>query len=102
MSAERHLRLVRPVRQAAGFPWRIPSCDGRTVRPALSWSPSLALLLLACGSAAPPADGAASPGGDRHGPAEGQFQGDGARLYYRRVGEGPDVLVMIHGGPGMD
>jgi proline iminopeptidase len=35
-------------------------------------------------------------------PAEGQIPGDGAALFYRTVGSGPDVLVMIHGGPGMD
>jgi len=35
-------------------------------------------------------------------PAEGQIPGDGAALFYRLVGTGPDTLVMIHGGPGMD
>jgi proline iminopeptidase len=35
-------------------------------------------------------------------PAEGQVMGDGASLFYRMVGSGPDLLVMIHGGPGMD
>jgi len=35
-------------------------------------------------------------------PTEGQVPGDGAALFYRSVGSGPDVLVMIHGGPGMD
>src|SRR5512132_970157 len=34
--------------------------------------------------------------------AEGRVQGDGAALFYRMVGSGPDLLVMIHGGPGMD
>jgi proline iminopeptidase len=56
--------------------------------------PSLALLV-ACHAAAPPA----APG-----PAasEGRLAGDGAALFYRMIGAGPDVLVMIHGGPGMD
>jgi proline iminopeptidase len=67
------------------------------VRPAaLPWSPAIALLLLACGGASP----AGSADDDE--PTEGHFQGDGARLYFRWVGSGPDVLVMIHGGPGMD
>jgi proline iminopeptidase len=35
-------------------------------------------------------------------PAEGQVPGDGAALFYRLIGTGPDTLVMIHGGPGMD
>ncbi len=35
-------------------------------------------------------------------PAEGRVPGDGAALFYRLVGTGPDTLVMIHGGPGMD
>ncbi|HEX3479257.1 MAG TPA: alpha/beta hydrolase [Kofleriaceae bacterium] len=62
----------------------------RTFRLAL---PSIAMLLAAChtGSPAAPAE-----------PAEGQVPGDGAALFYRSVGSGPDVLVMIHGGPGMD
>ena len=30
------------------------------------------------------------------------MRGDGVDLFYRVVGTGPDVLVMIHGGPGMD
>jgi proline iminopeptidase len=51
-------------------------------------------LLLACHATSP------STPGDR--PAEGQVPGDGAALFYRMVGTGPDVLVMIHGGPGMD
>lgn len=51
-------------------------------------------LLLACHATSP------STPGDH--PAEGQVPGDGAALFYRMVGTGPDVLVMIHGGPGMD
>src|SRR5215470_106130 len=35
-------------------------------------------------------------------PAEGTIAADGATLYYRMVGSGPDLLVVIHGGPGMD
>jgi proline iminopeptidase len=35
-------------------------------------------------------------------PAEGQVMGDGVALFTRMIGTGPDVLVMIHGGPGMD
>jgi len=51
-------------------------------------------LLLACHATAPSAPGAR--------PAEGHVPGDGAALFYRMVGAGPEVLVMIHGGPGMD
>jgi len=51
-------------------------------------------MLLGCHASAP-----ASPAGVAE---EGQFAGDGAKLFYRVVGRGPDVLVMIHGGPGMD
>jgi proline iminopeptidase len=51
-------------------------------------------LLLACHATTPPGPGA-------H-PTEGRLPGDGAALFYRMVGAGPDVLVMIHGGPGMD
>jgi proline iminopeptidase len=50
-------------------------------------------LLVGCGATA-------KPTGAR--PAEGRVSGDGAALFYRMVGTGPDVLVMIHGGPGMD
>ena len=55
----------------------------------LSWT---ALLAVACHASAP----ASTPA------SEGQVPGDGAALFYRMVGTGPDVLVMIHGGPGMD
>src|SRR4051812_49608403 len=27
---------------------------------------------------------------------------DSARLYYRVIGHGPDTIIAIHGGPGMD
>ena len=55
---------------------------------------SLAIVLLACGATPPPS---AEPR-----VTEGLIEGDGAALFYRMVGTGPDVLVMIHGGPGMD
>lgn len=54
---------------------------------------SVIALVLACHATAPAT-------GSR--PAEGHIAGDGAALFYRTVGTGPDVLVMIHGGPGMD
>lgn len=57
----------------------------------LSW---LAMLLAAC-HADPPLPPAAPPD-------QGQVMGDGVALFYRMVGTGRDVLVMIHGGPGMD
>jgi len=46
--------------------------------------------------------GAAQPTGPAERPAEGEVPGAGATLFYRMVGTGSDVLVMIHGGPGMD
>ena len=55
----------------------------------LSWT---ALVAVACHASAPTPAPA----------SEGQVPGDGAALFYRMVGNGPDVLVMIHGGPGMD
>ena len=55
--------------------------------------PWIALALAACHPAPPTAPAA---------PTEGQLPGDGTSLYYRTTGGGPDVLVMIHGGPGMD
>jgi proline iminopeptidase len=67
--------------------------------------PSIALLSLACGATAPPAGGTVQPAQAAQAetmPAEGRVQGDGVQLYYHMVGRGPDVLVMIHGGPGMD
>ena len=68
-------------------------CDGVTVRIAkllFVW-----VALLACR----PTPRTAAPGADS---PEGRIPGDGAALFYRMVGSGPDVLVMIHGGPGMD
>jgi len=56
--------------------------------------PWIAVLLSACH--------ATSPSTPEAHPAEGRVPGDGAALFYRMVGTGPDVLVMIHGGPGMD
>jgi proline iminopeptidase len=50
--------------------------------------------LAACATA--PATPASAP------PTEGRFAGDGAQIHYRIVGAGPDLLVMVHGGPGMD
>ncbi len=36
-------------------------------------------------------------------PRQGYFTGaDGLQLYYQVEGSGPDTVVMIHGGPGMD
>jgi proline iminopeptidase len=64
------------------------------VRTAKLSLPSVALWLVACHAAAPSSPEAR--------PAEGRVPGDGASLFYRMVGTGPEVLVMIHGGPGMD
>jgi proline iminopeptidase len=55
----------------------------------------IALGLAACRASAPAAPTAAAA-------TEGRLAGDGASLFYRMIGSGPDVLVMIHGGPGMD
>ena len=75
-------------------------------------SPWIALSLVACHGGAPSSPptargGAPSPAGTEAAgghnvPAEGRIQGDGVVLFYRMVGAGPDVLVMVHGGPGMD
>ena len=66
----------------------------------------LALLLSACHASGPAhsrqASGQTIVQVPAQLPAEGQVPGDGASLFYRMVGAGPDVLVMIHGGPGMD
>jgi len=62
------------------------------VRAKLPW---IAPLLIAACHPEPPLPPAAPP-------SEGQVMGDGVGLFYRMVGAGPDVLVMIHGGPGMD
>jgi len=59
---------------------------------------SIAMVVLACG-ATPSSRSAPNA-------TEGLIEGDGAALFYRvigrMIGTGPDVLVMIHGGPGMD
>jgi proline iminopeptidase len=68
-------------------------CDGPIVK-IEKLSPWFAMLLVACRATAP----ATLPAP----PTEGRAPGDGAALFYRMVGSGPDVLVMIHGGPGMD
>lgn len=73
-------------------------CDGTRVRIAKLLSPLFVLLVMACHSAALPPT-TTEPTTE---PAEGRIMGDGAALFYRMVGAGPDVLVMIHGGPGMD
>jgi proline iminopeptidase len=62
--------------------------------------PSLAIAVVACRASAPEQPRAGDVG--LAGAAEGKVAGDGAALFYRMVGRGPDVLVMIHGGPGMD
>lgn len=74
-------------------------CDRRVVTFAKLSLSSIAVLLQACQATAPPRPGGSGAGGAA---AEGQVSGDGASLFYRMVGSGPDVLVMIHGGPGMD
>jgi proline iminopeptidase len=75
-------------------------CDGPSVRIAKLVSPSIAILVVACHAATP--SGPTETTALRSEPPEGQIMGDGASLFYRIVGAGPDVLVMIHGGPGMD
>ena len=67
-------------------------CDGPRVQLSILALPFIAMCA-ACHAGAPAAPAE---------PAEGQVPGDGAALFYRSVGSGPDVLVMIHGGPGMD
>jgi proline iminopeptidase len=56
----------------------------------------IAMSIAACHATSP------APPGPGARPAEGQVPGDGTSLFYRMTGSGPDVLVMIHGGPGMD
>jgi len=68
-------------------------CDRPLVRIERTLLPWIAMLVMACH--ATPSHPAALP-------AEGRAPGDGATLYYRTIGAGLDVLVMIHGGPGMD
>jgi proline iminopeptidase len=65
-------------------------CDRRAVKTD-KLPPWLVLLLLACHASAPPSL-----------PTEGRAPGSSVELFYRMVGTGPDVLVMIHGGPGLD
>jgi proline iminopeptidase len=71
------------------------ACHGTSSSPgANAWSPTSPSAQTARSAAAE------KSAADR--PAEGNVAGDGAALFYRVVGTGPDVLVMIHGGPGMD
>jgi proline iminopeptidase len=81
-------------------------CDGPSVQIETSPLPWIAMLVMACHPSAPPSSTApssrAAPTSAAAPAAEGQIAGDGAALFYRMVGAGPDVLVMIHGGPGMD
>jgi proline iminopeptidase len=74
-------------------------CDGQSVRFSKLMSPAIALVM-ACHSGPPASPPASTPAPIE--PAEGKIMGDGAALFYRAIGSGPDVLVMIHGGPGMD
>jgi len=55
-----------------------------------------ALALAACGGGRAPVSRGPSPG-------EGYVvTSDSARLFYRVAGRGPDTLIAIHGGPGVD
>ncbi|HEX5726067.1 MAG TPA: alpha/beta hydrolase [Longimicrobiaceae bacterium] len=57
---------------------------------------ALALVLAGCARLRTPAGGAA-----REARGGGYLQGTGGvRLYYRMVGDGPDTVVVVHGGPG--
>ncbi len=48
-----------------------------------------------------PAIGACSPGTEENVVPEGFLTGaEGARLLYRVAGDGPDTVVVVHGGPG--
>lgn len=48
-----------------------------------------------------PAIGACSPGTEENVAPEGFLTGaEGARLHYRVAGDGPDTVVVVHGGPG--
>lgn len=59
----------------------------------------LPTLLAALAAAAFPV----APASGRQPPREGYVPtADGARLFYRVVGRGPDTLVAVHGGPGVD
>lgn len=58
-----------------------------------------AALASACG----PAPGAARQAGAPTAAHSGYLTtDDGTRLYYRIVGSGPDTIIAIHGGPGVD
>lgn len=73
------------------------------VGPVKKLLPWIAMLLAGCSASTTPAARPAETASARAArPAEGQVMGDGASLFYRMVGAGPDILVMIHGGPGMD
>lgn len=66
----------------------------------------LSLVLLAAFPVAVQSDKSKHPSPERT-PAptvtEGYFSGaDGARLFYRRVGRGNELIVFLHGGPGLN
>jgi proline iminopeptidase len=55
------------------------------------------LIAAACG----PAIGACAPEEQSHVEPQGFLAGaEGARLHYRVIGDGPDTVVVVHGGPG--
>lgn len=59
----------------------------------------LALLALHAACASPPSSGATlAPVAPREGYVTAK---DGARIFHRMTGAGPDTIVMIHGGPGL-
>ncbi|MBI3790456.1 MAG: hypothetical protein HY275_06225, partial [Gemmatimonadetes bacterium] len=58
---------------------------------------AIATVAAACHGTASPASNATSA------PREGYVAtSDSVRLFYRVVGQGPDTLIAIHGGPGVD
>jgi proline iminopeptidase len=64
-------------------------------------SHAMALVRVAAASAAALASVAFTPPGPS--PHEGWVTTpDSTRLYYRVIGQGPDTLIAIHGGPGVD
>jgi proline iminopeptidase len=64
-------------------------------------SHAMALLRVAAASAAALASVAFTPPGPN--PHDGWVTtSDSTRLYYRVIGQGPDTLIAIHGGPGVD
>jgi proline iminopeptidase len=91
-------RILTPAREIlkTSAPAEDAICDRRGVRIEILSLPWLAMLALACHATTATGPGAGAA------PTEGQIAGDGTTLFYRTVGTGPDVLVMIHGGPGMD